>query len=279
MQLFVWFVLWTRRQLIGRTQKEIRMQTYSTNECLQKMFSFLEANEIECVEYVPESPSWFPFSVKCSIFNWLYTARASLIITSFELNDLLLSPMPWSSSHSISLSSDECPGEFWYEPCIKMNRIYGLNMSSSQPCRSIITSSNRYSLISRSVNSFLAALDPNAASCSKIRQPRKNNYIFGQAHNGQWIFRTGLIRTFNLLSCSRTWRSNVWIRSNASSNDAKMVSFSITVVCSRFSSSFFVFVIMLSSSFRLSRPFTWFYMWFSDKNRQRNKWKCKEETH
>lgn len=64
--------------------------------------------------------------------------------------------------------------------------------------------------------------------------------------------------TCNFDSCSRVCRSRVCIRSSASSNDEKIVSFSMTEVWSRFSSSFFAFVIIFSSSLRLSKPLMWF---------------------
>ena len=113
-----------------------------------------------------------------------------------------------------------------------------------------------YSLIFHTVHYFPVALDPSAVSLTadKTKILRVKN---GTQMDLKWT-KVGGFLTINFDSCSLLCRSSVCIRSNASSNDVNIVSFSMTVVCSRFSSSFFAFVMIFSSSLRLSKPFMWF---------------------
>lgn len=116
-----------------------------------------------------------------------------------------------------------------------------------------------YSLVSHTVHCFPLALGPSAVSLT-VNETKIGNFW---VKIGNFNWRESYLSwendvTTNFDSCSLVCRSSVCIRSSASSNDVNIVSFSMTVVCSRLSSSFFAFVMIFSSSLRLSKPLIWF---------------------
>lgn len=166
MQFFVWFILWTRRQLIGRAQKEIGMQTYQW---------WIFINYIQCVEMVQleiRTRVTVMISFQCEMQHF------QLVIHSSSLFDdhIVRIERFIAFADALIIVAFHFVQQRWMSRRILIWALY-------QKRKRIMKSFHkqihiRYSLISRPVNSFPAALDPNAASCSTIND-RKYYYVVG----------------------------------------------------------------------------------------------------
>lgn len=94
--------------------------------------------------------------------------------------------MPWSSSHSISLSSDECRGEFWIDPCAEQKFSVSVFRARQKNGIDLIAALERYSLIFHTVHCFPLAPDPSAVSLTVKRNTKVKNVWVKMEFSSGW---------------------------------------------------------------------------------------------